>query len=60
MFQGRIGKIAPQTPERLGNFVVLALFSICPSLNSGLPTPIKIIFLEPWRIGLSLRKVWLS
>ena len=26
MFQRRIGKIAPQTSGRLGNFVVLALF----------------------------------
>ena len=26
MFQGQIGKISPQIPEKLGNFPVLALY----------------------------------
>ena len=26
MFQGQIGKIVPQIPEKLGNFLVLAIF----------------------------------
>ena len=53
-------KISLQIPGKLGNFPVLALFFTCPSLKSGFPTPIKIIFLKLLRIGLSFHKVWLS
>ena len=41
---GRLGnlseRITPQTAGRLGNLSVLALFYSCPSLKSGLATPI--------------------
>ena len=60
MFQGQIGKITSQTPWRLDNFLVLALFFHLSLPKIGLATPIKIICLKLSRIGLSFHKVWLS
>ena len=60
MFQGQIGKITPQTSERLDNFRVLAIFFHLSPLKSGLLTPIKIIFLKLSTMGRSFHKAWLS
>ena len=38
MFQGQIGEIAPLSPGKLGIFLILALFSTCPSKKLGTPT----------------------
>ena len=45
MFQGQIGKIAP---EKSGIFQVWAYFSTCLPSKSGLPTPIKIILFDSY------------
>ena len=39
-------------PLEIEHFPVLALFSTCPSLKSGTPTPIKILFPKLKRIDL--------
>ena len=39
--QGQTADIPRQSPGKLSIFPVLSLFSICPSLKSGKPTPIK-------------------
>ena len=46
MFWGQTRKIVPQILWKLGIFPVLALFSTCSSLKSGLPGPLKIIIFD--------------
>ena len=57
MFWGQIGKNDPQNLETFDIFLVLALFSTCPSIKAGLPTLINLKFLELAKIEISFRKV---
>ena len=55
--QGQTVKIPLQSPGKLSIFLVLYLFSTCPSLKSLKPSPIKIIFSKLTRTDLLLHKV---
>ena len=48
----------PSTSWKVEHFSVLALFSTCPSLRTGTPNPIKILFSKLTKLGLSVHKVW--
>ena len=56
MFQGHIGEIPFLSQEKLGFFLILALFSTCPSQKLGTPTQLKITFSNTY-IGLSREDV---
>ena len=44
--QRQMIKIPLQSPGKMSIFQFLPYFSTCPSLKSGTPTPIKILFFE--------------
>ena len=55
-FQGKIGTITPDFPEEMTVFQFFPYFSTCPSLNSGIVTYTKFIFLDCAIIGPFARK----
>ena len=56
--QGKMVKILLKSPGKLSIFQFCSYFSTCPSLKSGRPTLIKIIFLKLTRTDLFFHKVW--
>ena len=57
--QGQMVEISLQSPGKLSIFLVLFLSSTCPSLKSGTPTPIKILYSKLKWIDLSSHEVYI-
>ena len=57
MFQGQIREIPLLSPEKLGLFLILALFSTCPSQKLGTPTQLTTTFPKKYGTGLTSQKV---
>ena len=56
--QGQTVTIPLQSPGKWSIFQFCPYFPTCPFLQSGKPTPIKVIFTKLTRTDLLLRKVW--